>query len=69
MAFNDAIKVKVKDVYGKTTIYPANEAAETLAAIAGTKTLTPATLELAEKLGLLVMEVGTTYTKYAVYPG
>lgn len=45
------ILVRVKSVYGNTTIYPANEAAQTLADLAGTKTLTPRALRLARKLG------------------
>ena len=38
-------------------IYPANEAAEILAAIAGTKTLSRADLDLAKKLGLQIEQV------------
>jgi D-alanyl-D-alanine carboxypeptidase len=47
------IVVRLKDVYGNTLIYPANAAAEALAEIAGTKTLTPAVMRIAiEKLGM-----------------
>jgi hypothetical protein len=44
-------QVWIREVYGNTTIYPANEQAELLAKIAGTKTLTTSTVELAKKLG------------------
>ena len=43
--------VKIKIVYGGTKIYPANDVAEQFAEIAGTKTLTPAILGRAERLG------------------
>lgn len=51
------IKVQVKSVYGTSKIYPANAAAETLAQIAGTKTLSPAILQLAKQLGMVITEV------------
>ena len=51
------IEFKAKNVYGLVKYYPTNEAAECLAAIAGTKTLTEETLRLAEKIGLEVLEV------------
>ena len=43
--------VQIKNVFGNKTVYPVNEAAKTLAAIAGTKTLTTETIELAKQLG------------------
>lgn len=48
------IEVKARQVYGETKLYPANEAAETLARIAGTKTLTTETLALAKRMGCIV---------------
>lgn len=45
------IQVTIKSVYGTDTIYPANDAARTLAMIAGTKTLTLRTLKQAKQLG------------------
>jgi hypothetical protein len=51
------VLVEVRNVYGRDTIYPANDNAERLAAIAGTKTLQPRHLELARGLGLEVREV------------
>jgi len=38
------IIVRIKDVYGTQTVYPVCELAIGLAALAGTKTLTPAAL-------------------------
>lgn len=51
------IEVTVRNVYGNELIYPVNDAAKTLAEIAGTKTLKPDTLSLARKLGHMVVEV------------
>ena len=45
------IKVKIKDVYGTATIYPLCDKAQTFAAIAGTKTLTRATIKHIKALG------------------
>jgi hypothetical protein len=41
------IEITVREVYGETKYYPANVAAHALAAIAGTKTLTKATVRQA----------------------
>jgi hypothetical protein len=49
--------VRVVNVYGRETVYPANRAAELIAQIAGHKTLTPATLRLAEQLGYEVHDL------------
>ena len=46
------IIVKARSVYGETKFYPANDAAEIFAKIAGTKTLTLATLGHIKSLGL-----------------
>ena len=45
------VKVEVKSVYGQEKIYPLCLNGETLAAIAGTKTLTTETITLAKRLG------------------
>jgi hypothetical protein len=45
------VAVHVRDQYGSKAYHPANETARTLAAIAGTKTLTLATLKHALALG------------------
>jgi hypothetical protein len=44
-------QVEIREVYGNKTIYPLNDQALLLARIAGTKTLTPLTVDLAKKLG------------------
>ena len=51
------IQVFTRTVYGAINIYPANEAAETLASIAGTKTLSIEVIQRAKKLGLTVEQV------------
>ena len=56
-----SIQVEVKTVYGKDKIYPVNEAAQILASIAGTKTLSPQTIEYANAIGLKVVEVKRNY--------
>lgn len=48
------ILVTLRDVYGETKAYPANEQARLLAEIAGTKTLTHRTLALAERMGATI---------------
>lgn len=45
------VLVDIKNVYGRRVIYPANEIAECLAAIADTVTLTPRTLRYAVQMG------------------
>ena len=45
------LEVKVKNVYGNTYYYPTCRDGETLAELAGTKTLTPANMKLANRLG------------------
>ncbi len=51
------LQVQVKNVYGKATVYPANENAEFFAAIAGTKTLSPLVLSYARRLGFDIKQV------------
>lgn len=60
------VMIDVRNVYGNTTIYPANEAAKLFAKIAGTKTLTNATLALAEQLGFSIEEASPAKTKYGM---
>ena len=45
------LKVKVKNNYGTEHIYPVSEEAKLLAQLAGSKTLTRSTIEIAKKLG------------------
>jgi hypothetical protein len=56
-ALHKVVQIKVKSVYGVIQAYPANEAAELFAQIAGTKTLKHETLALAERLGFAIEEV------------
>lgn len=51
------IHVQVRNKYGKPLIYPVNQAACDLAELAGTVTLAPRVLRLAQKLGHAVVEV------------
>lgn len=53
-----SITVRVDRVYGNITLYPVCERAQLLAEIAGTKTLKPSTLGLAERLGFQIVQQG-----------
>jgi hypothetical protein len=46
-----AIEIELRDIYGETKAYPANEQAKIFAQLVGTKTLTHNTLCLIERLG------------------
>ncbi len=45
------ITVKIKNVYGKVTVYPVCENALLFARLADTKTLTPDTIKIIKALG------------------
>ena len=62
------IQIQVKNVYGVTQAYPANEPAKLLAQIAGTKTLKSETLSLATRLGMLVEQVPQPQFHVAAVP-
>ena len=51
---NTLLQIQQRSVYGVLTIYPINDVAQRFAEIAGTKTLTPKTLKLAEQLGFTI---------------
>lgn len=51
------LQIKIKSVYGTAMCYPANQAAELIAKIAGAKTLNTAQLEYAVQLGFVIEEV------------
>lgn len=51
-------RVTARSVYGQTNIYPANDVADGLAAIAGTKTLTARTLRIARDMGFVLVVDG-----------
>lgn len=53
------IEVEVRNVYGNTTIYPANQAAGLFAALAGKKTLSNVDLIKIQALGFVIEEVAT----------
>lgn len=48
------IKVQVRSVYGRETIYPACRQAAKLAKLAGTRTLTPEAMQIIVALGFRV---------------
>jgi len=52
---NTEIKVMIKSVYGKATIYPVCETAKSLAALAGTKTLTDSNIKLIKSIGYTII--------------
>ena len=56
----EPVLVRFDRIYGVIKCYPANQQAEVLAKIAGTKTLCPSTLAGARALGLRVMEMQDT---------
>ena len=49
------ITVRVTNNYGNHTVYPSCEVARKLAALAGTKTLTPQAIRLIKDLGYTVL--------------
>lgn len=59
------IEIEVKSVYGLDKIYPVNEAAQTIARIAGTKTLSVQNLKDVCSLGLEVFEIKRNYQSIA----
>ena len=54
---DNIIQIRVKDVYGKPTVYPVNIQAHRLAHLVGTKTLTHNALAGAEAMGFTIQEV------------
>ena len=51
------VKLRPKDQYGTQVYYPANEAAELFAQIAGTTTLTPRAIKMVMQLGYTITYV------------
>lgn len=64
-AISQALQIELKSVYGKTLIYPANQAAKLIAKIAGTKTLSSQQIAWAKELGFEVQEVAAYQLKVA----
>lgn len=60
-----SIQVEVRSVYGQQAVYPACPDALVFAGIAGTKTLTHATLCAIERLGYRIEAVAPTITRAA----
>jgi hypothetical protein len=58
---NKTITVLTKDVYGQEKIYPVSEEAIKLAKLAGTKTLTPAAIQIIKSLGYSIIEQPRSY--------
>ena len=61
------LEIKIKDVYGVATVYPANKVAEVFARIAGRKTLNADMLKAAAELGFQVKEQAPTVTLRGFY--
>jgi hypothetical protein len=55
-------QVTIKQVYGVNTVYPANDKAQLIARLAGTKTLTSETIETARALGFDFQVIQPTIT-------
>lgn len=51
------INVYRREVYGNIRYYPADERADTLLQLTGTKTFTPEMLKIIEQVGLKVIKV------------
>lgn len=63
------VQIQIKSVYGEEKAYPANEAARCIANIAGTKTLTRASLLNVLAMGLSVEELDRHGNLSRVIPG
>lgn len=48
------VQIQIRSVYGAIKYYPANQAAELIAQIAGTKTLSAQAIKLAVQLGMQI---------------
>jgi hypothetical protein len=61
------IQIQIRNVYGNEQAYPVCDAAKTFAEIAGSKTLTPATLRKIQRLGyeIEVIALGVAVGKLA----
>ena len=64
-AASPLVLIEVRSVYGNDLIYPANDAANALARIAGKKTLSVQNIKDACALGLEVVEVNRKYAAIA----
>ena len=55
MNMNTTITIEIKNNYGKQVFYPANDQAQTIARIAGTKTLSETVLSNCKTLGFEIV--------------
>lgn len=55
------VLIELRDVYGETKAYPANDQAKLFAEMLGTKTLTHRNLCLIERLGFTIETKGRTW--------
>lgn len=55
-----AIMIEVRSVYGELKAYPACPKARVFADLAGTKTLTQASLRLIQELGIEIVSIAST---------
>jgi len=61
---NTTIQITIKSVYGRETIYPANDQAKRLAEMVGTKTLTQQTVRDAMGMGFKIEYVDAYRAAY-----
>lgn len=59
------LEIDIRNVYGNPTAYPINEAAKSVARIAGTKTLTRYALAEAMNMGMTVIVIGASPRAYS----
>lgn len=60
---SNTVEIEVRNAWGKTRIYPANETAQISAQIAGKKTLDKSDIDMIRALGF---EVAQVFQKFAV---
>lgn len=62
------VSIELRSQYGRTVAHPANDAAQALADIAGTKTLTPETLRIArDRLSARIEVHNTSQASYVAF--
>ena len=57
VATSPTLTVRLREVYGRTLAYPACAASQGIAAIAGTRTLTPHALRAAAAMGYAIKDM------------
>ncbi len=56
-----SIKIQIRSVYGRDTIYPACETSKMFAALAGTKTLTEDAMRIIKAAGYQITVIAPAY--------